>query len=129
MEEKGFEIDNMFIYLISSMLIGITFMSIIQFLIRNFGDIGKFLALIILVLQLAAAGGTFPIETIDKGFQVITPYLPMTYSIKLLREILVPTASNFKENYMLILSLISIFAIVVRVIVDKIKLNNKNLEK
>ena len=129
MEEKGFEIDNMFIYLISSMLIGITFMSIIQFLIRNFGDIGKFLALIILVLQLAAAGGTFPIETIDKGFQVITPYLPITYSIKLLREILVPTASNFKENYMLILSLISIFAIVVTVIVDKIKLNNKNLEK
>ena len=129
MEEKGFEIDNMFIYLISSMLIGITFMSIIQFLIRNFGDIGKFLALIILVLQLAAAGGTFPIETIDKGFKVITPYLPMTYSIKLLREILVPTASNFKENYMLILSLISIFAIVVTVIVDKIKLNNKNLEK
>ena len=121
MEEKGFEIDNMFIYLISSMLIGITFMSIIQFLIRNFGDIGKFLALIILVLQLAAAGGTFPIETIDKGFQVITPYLPMTYSIKLLREILVPTASNFKENYMLILSLISIFAIVVTVIVDKIR--------
>lgn len=128
-KKKGFEIDNMFIYLISSMLIGITFMSIIQFLIRNFGDIGKFLALIILVLQLAAAGGTFPIETIDKGFQVITPYLPMTYSIKLLREILVPTASNFKENYMLILSLISIFAIVVTVIVDKIKLNNKNLEK
>ncbi len=128
-KKKGFEIDNMFIYLISSMLIGITFMSIIQFLIRNFGDIGKFLALIILVLQLAAAGGTFPIETIDKGFQVITPYLPMTYSIKLLREILVPTASNFKENYMLILSLISIFAIVVTVIVNKIKLNNKNLEK
>lgn len=125
----GFEIDNMFVYLISSMLIGITFMSIIQFLIRNFGDIGKFLALIILVLQLAAAGGTFPIETIDKVFQVITPYLPMTYSIKLLREILVPTASNFKGNYMLILSLISIFAIVVTVIVDKIKLNNKNLEK
>ena len=125
----GFEIDNMFVYLISSMLIGITFMSIIQFLIRNFGDIGKFLALIILVLQLAAAGGTFPIETIDKGFQVITPYLPMTYSIKLLREILVPTASNFKGNYMLILTLISIFAIVVTFIVDKIKLNNKNLEK
>lgn len=125
----GFEIDNMFVYLISIMLIGITFMSIIQFLIRNFGDIGKFLALIILVLQLAAAGGTFPIETIDKGFQVITPYLPMTYSIKLLREILVPTASNFKGNYMLILTLISIFAIVVTFIVDKIKLNNKNLEK
>ena len=78
-------------------------MSIIQFLIRNFGDIGKFLALIILVLQLAASGGTFPVETIDKGFQAISPFLPMTYAIKLLREILVPTASNFKGTYIGIL--------------------------
>lgn len=95
----GFEVQNMALYYGSSILIGITFMSIIQFLIRNFGDIGKFLALIILVLQLAAAGGTFPIETIDKSFQAVSPYLPMTYSIKLLREVLVPTASNFKGTY------------------------------
>lgn len=95
----GFEVQNMALYYGSSILIGITFMSIIQFLIRNFGDIGKFLALIILVLQLAAAGGTFPIETIDKAFQAVSPYLPMTYSIKLLREVLVPTASNFKGTY------------------------------
>ena len=99
----GYEVQNIALYYGASILIGITFMSIIQFLIRNFGDIGKFLALIILVLQLAAAGGTFPIETIDKGFQVVSPYLPMTYSIKLLREILVPTASNFKGTYIGIL--------------------------
>ena len=54
-----------------------------QFLIRNFGDIGKFVALIILVLQLAASGGTFPVETISKGFQCVTGILPMTYTIKL----------------------------------------------
>ncbi len=99
----GYEVQNIALYYGASILIGITFMSIIQFLIRNFGDIGKFLALIILVLQLAAAGGTFPIETIDKGFQVVSLYLPMTYSIKLLREILVPTASNFKGTYIGIL--------------------------
>ena len=99
----GFEVQNMALYYGSSILIGITFMSIIQFLIRNFGDIGKFLALIILVLQLAAAGGTFPIETIDKAFQAVSPYLPMTYSIKLLREVLVPTVSNFKGTYIGIL--------------------------
>ena len=99
----GYEIQNMALYYGASILIGITFMSIIQFLIRNFGDIGKFLALIILVLQLAAAGGTFPIETIDKGFQAVSAYLPMTYSIKLLREILVPTEANFKGMYIGIL--------------------------
>ena len=102
-------------------MIGITFTTIIQFLIRNFGDIGKFLALIILVLQLAAAGGTFPIETIDKGFQAISPYLPMTYSIKLLREILVPTASNYKMNYILILLGISIVTFAITTVVDIVK--------
>ena len=96
-------------------------MSIIQFLIRNFGDIGKFLALIVLVLQLAAAGGTFPIETIDKGFQAISPYLPMTYSIKLLREILVPTATNFKVQYIGILIGISVVTFAITGVVDIIK--------
>ena len=117
----GYTVENMALYYGASILIGITFMSIIQFLIRNFGDIGKFLALIVLVLQLAAAGGTFPIETIDKGFQAISPYLPMTYSIKLLREILVPTATNFKVQYIGILIGISVVTFVITGVVDIIK--------
>lgn len=117
----GYAVENMALYYGASILIGITFMSIIQFLIRNFGDIGKFLALIVLVLQLAAAGGTFPIETIDKGFQAISPYLPMTYSIKLLREILVPTATNFKVQYIGILIGISVVTFAITGVVDIIK--------
>lgn len=117
----GYTVENMALYYGASILIGITFMSIIQFLIRNFGDIGKFLALIVLVLQLAAAGGTFPIETIDKVFQAISPYLPMTYSIKLLREILVPTATNFKVQYIGILIGISVVTFAITGVVDIIK--------
>lgn len=117
----GFEIQNYVLYYTSSILVGITFVSIIQFLIRNFGDVGKFLALVILVLQLAASGGTFPIETIDKGFQGLTSYLPMTYSIKLFREILVPTATNFKGQYLGILVGITAVALAITCIVDIIK--------
>ena len=123
----GFEVQNMALYYGSNILIGITFMSIIQFLIRNFGDIGKFLALIILVLQLAAAGGTFPIETIDKAFQAVSPYLPMTYSIKLLREVLVPTASNFKGTYIEILVGIIAVTMLITFVVDIIN-KRKNEE-
>ena len=117
----GFEVQDIGLYYFASILIGITFTSIIQFLIRNFGDVGKFLALIILVLQLAASGGTFPVETIDKGFQAVTPFLPMTYSIKLLREVLVPTATNFKSNYIMILLAITICTLVITYIVDIFK--------
>lgn len=117
----GYEVQNIVLYYFTSMLIGITFMSIIQFLIRNFGDIGKLLALIILVLQLAAAGGTFPIETIDKSFRAINPLLPMTYTIKLLKEILVPTATNYKGLYIGILIGITIVTLGITYIVDIIK--------
>lgn len=121
----GFDIQNNALYYTASILVGITFVSIIQFLIRNFGDIGKFLALVVLVLQLAASGGTFPIETIDKGFQGLTSYLPMTYSIKLFREILVPTATNFKGQYLGILVGITVVTLAITCIVDVIK--NKKL--
>lgn len=117
----GFEIQNYVLYYTASILVGITFVSIIQFLIRNFGDVGKFLALVILVLQLAASGGTFPIETIDKGFQGLTSYLPMTYSIKLFREILVPTVTNFKGQYLGILVGITAVTLAITCIVDIIK--------
>ena len=117
----GFEVQDMGLYILASILIGITFISIIQFLIRNFGDVGKFIALIILVLQLAASGGTFPVETIDKGFQGLTNFLPMTYTIKLLREVLVPTATNFKGTYIGILVVISIVTVAITCGVDIIR--------
>lgn len=121
----GYDVQNVILYYFTSMLIGITFMSIIQFLIRNFGDIGKLLALIILVLQLAASGGTFPIETIDKSFRAINPLLPMTYTIKLLKEILVPTATNYKGLYIGILIGITIVTLGITYIVDIIKSKKK----
>ena len=124
----GFEIQNVALYYLSSILIGITFMSIVQCLMRNFGDVGKFLALIILVLQLAASGGTFPIETISKGFQPLSAYLPMTYAIKLLREVLVPTASNFKGSYISILLCITVSTLIITYIVDIIRDKIKSKE-
>ncbi len=123
----GYEVQNVALYYFASSLIGITFMSIIQFLIRNFGDVGKFVALVILVLQLAASGGTFPTETIAKGFQGLTNLLPMTYTIKLLREILVPTTTNFRGQYIGILILITIVTLAITYAVDIIK--NKKAEE
>ena len=125
----GFNVQNLFLYYTSAILIGITFMSIIQFLIRNLGDIGKFIALIILVLQLAASGGTFPVETISSGFRAISAYLPMTYSINLLREILIPTATNFTPKYLIILFSITVVCIGITYVSDIIKNNISKKEQ
>ncbi len=82
----GFTVTNVFLYYISCILISISFLSIILFLFINFKDVGKFLAVVLLVLQLAASGGTFPVETEPAFYQAIYPFMPMHYSIELLRE-------------------------------------------
>lgn len=82
----GFEVTNMWLYYGSCILISEAFLSIIMFLFFNFKDVGKFLALVFLVLQLAACGGTFPIQTEPSMYQAIYPFMPMTYSVDLLRE-------------------------------------------
>ena len=100
-------------------------MAIMEFLIVNFGDVGKFLALIILVLQLAAAGGTFPIETVTEGFRWMHSFLPMTYTIRLLREALVSIESNLLTSNLIIVSLIFVFFFVANIVSDFVR-QNKN---
>ena len=119
----GFEVTNMAIYCLECGVVGAAFMTIIQFLIRNFGDIGKFLALIVLVLQLAAAGGTFPVETIDKGFRFLNPLLPMTYSISIFKECLINTSTNFIGKNTFILIALSVVPGIITLIVEIIKKN------
>lgn len=121
----GYSVESMGIYIVQCMLAGLVFMSVIQFLIRNFGDVGKFIALIILVLQLAASGGTFPVETIDNGFKGFTGILPMTYTIRSLRDALVSTDHSLlvTNTWILVGILITIFALgtICEVIKGKIK--------
>ena len=110
--------------------IGIAFMSIIQFLIRHLGDIGKFIVLIILVLQLAASGGTFPVETISEGFKGFTNILPMTYSIRAFRDILIPVDNSLLYRNTCILLGIVIGVNIINMIIELIKIRiNKNIKE
>lgn len=67
-------------------LLSVAFMLIVYTLVSVFGNVGKAMAIVLLVLQLAGAGGTFPPQLTPPFFQAIHPYLPFTYGIGLLRE-------------------------------------------
>ncbi|MFC7392175.1 YhgE/Pip family protein [Scopulibacillus cellulosilyticus] len=73
-------------FVIFSLLISAVFMLIVYTLVSVFGNIGKALAIVLLVLQISGSGGTFPIQTTPPFFQAISPYLPFTYGISLMRE-------------------------------------------
>lgn len=64
----------------------ITFTFIVYSLVSVFGNVGKVIGIILLVLQIAGSGGTFPIQLTPKFFQIINPFLPFTYSISFARE-------------------------------------------
>ena len=62
---------------------------VIQFFFNYvFKDVGKFIGILVLMLQLTTSAGSYPLETIPKFLQMISPYLPMTYAVNVLREII-----------------------------------------
>ncbi|WP_425449632.1 YhgE/Pip family protein [Dethiothermospora halolimnae] len=69
-----------------SMFLSLVFCTIIYTLISLFGNVGKAMGVILLVLQVAGSGGTFPIQMTPPFFQKLYAWLPFTYGIGALRE-------------------------------------------
>lgn len=82
----GVDVKAPVLSVIFALLIGLTFMMIIYVLVALFGNFGKGIGIIILVLSISGGGGNYPIQVSGKFFQMINPLLPFTYAVNLLRE-------------------------------------------
>ena len=67
-------------------LASMTFMALVTALVTWDSKLGALASLILLLLQLASSAGTYPLELTSKIFQVINPWLPMSYSVSGLRQ-------------------------------------------
>ena len=74
------------LFMLAGWVSSFVFTLIIYTLTVSFGDIGKALAVVFLVIQIAGAGGTFPVEVVPEFFQGVYPFLPFTYGINAMRE-------------------------------------------
>lgn len=99
----GIKVANLGMLYLSCCLVSLTFISIIQFCLVHLGDAGKFVALLLLILQLTSCAGTFPIETCPTFFQKLYPFMPMTYSVRLFKEALAGTWNGSVTKDVLIL--------------------------
>ncbi len=79
---------------------GLIFTFFIYSLVAAFGDIGKAVAVILLVVQLGGSGGTFPIDVTPHFFQAIHPYLPFTFVIDAMRECVCGVYGNHYWMYL-----------------------------
>ncbi|WP_369823937.1 YhgE/Pip family protein [Sporosarcina sp. P26b] len=82
----GVTVKEPVLFILFGVLISVVFMSIVYTLVSVFGDVGKAMAIVLLVLQIAGSGGTYPIMLLPSFFQWINPFLPFTYAIDLMRE-------------------------------------------
>ena len=74
---------NSGLFIVSLLFTAVTFTFIVYSLVSVLGNVGKVASIILLVLQVAGSGGTFPIQLTPKFFQMINPFLPFTYSISM----------------------------------------------
>ena len=68
------------LFLLAGCLASVVFISIIFALTSSFGDIGKAVAVVLMVVQVAGAGGTFPAQMLPPVFQTIYAWLPFVHA-------------------------------------------------
>ncbi|WP_026693612.1 YhgE/Pip domain-containing protein [Peribacillus kribbensis] len=84
----GLEVQSIPYFIMLSILTSWTFLAIVQFLVTALDNPGRFMAILVLVLQLISSAGTYPIELVPQVLQHIAKYLPMTYSVAGFRTII-----------------------------------------
>lgn len=90
-------------------LASVTFTLLIYSLALSFGDVGKALAVVIMVIQIAGSGGTFPIELLPAVYRNIYIFFPFPYAINAMRETI---GGMYGSDYMKNLAELMIFAVV-----------------
>ena len=78
----GMETISTPLFVLTAIITSYTFIAIVQLCVSILGDAGRFVAIIILILQLTTSAGTFPLELIPAPLQFFNILLPMTYSVQ-----------------------------------------------
>lgn len=91
----GVEVQSIPYFILFSIVTSLAFIALIQCLVTAFGDAGRFIAIITLIIQLTTSAGTFPLELIPKFLQPFNAWLPMTYSVSGLKAVVSSGDFNF----------------------------------
>ncbi|MBJ8104149.1 MULTISPECIES: YhgE/Pip domain-containing protein [Bacillus cereus group] len=91
----GVEVQSIPYFILFSIVTSLAFISLIQCLVTAFGDAGRFIAIITLIIQLTTSAGTFPLELIPKYLQPFNAWLPMTYSVSGFKAVVSSGDFNF----------------------------------
>ena len=82
----GIQCAHPVLFFLAGWLASFTFVNIIYALTASFGDVGKAIAVVLMVIQVAGSGGTFPVQMLPQGFfQAAYPWLPFVHAENAMR--------------------------------------------
>lgn len=94
-------------FLFSAFVTSFTFSLLIYALTISFGDLGKAMIVVVMVIQIAGSSGTYPIEILPQFYQKLHIFFPFPYAINAMREAI---AGMYEHDYALYLLRLLIFA-------------------
>ena len=106
------------LYLTGS-LTALTFSLLIYSLALSFGDVGKAIVVVVMVLQIAGSSGTFPIELLPEVYQKIYRFFPFPYAIDAMRECICGLYGNYYMTQLAYLLLFAAAALVIGLLVRR----------
>lgn len=127
----GIQCEHPVLFVLAGCFSSLVYVNIIYSLTVSFGDIGKAIAVVLMVMQVAGSGGTFPIQCAPEFFRKVYPLLPFVHSMNAMRECI---AGFYGMNYWIELGKLALFlipALLLGLILRKpvIKLNDAFTEK
>ena len=84
----GLRPSNILLYFLFNIFLSNVFIAIIQCMVFLLGQAGRLISIVLLILQLTSCAGTFPIEVVPRLFKVLNPFMPFTYAVSGLREVI-----------------------------------------
>ena len=123
--------EHPFYFMIAGWFTSIVYVNLLYTLTVSFGDIGKAICVVLMVIQVAGSGGTFPIEMTPMFFQKLYELLPFTHSMMAMRECIAGFYGNTYWQELGILSLYLIASLLLGLVLRKpiIRLNEAFNEK
>ena len=100
------------LFMFTGWAIALVFSFLLYTFIATFGNAGKALGVLFLVLQITGAGGSFPLDILPSFFRAISPYLPATHGITALRAAIAGYSGSEYLDAMLLLGAFALFAAV-----------------
>ncbi|KMY28189.1 membrane protein [Lysinibacillus xylanilyticus] len=109
----GLEVYSLGYFFLTALLTSYVFLALIQMLVSIFGDPGRFMAIVVLILQLTTSAGTFPLELIPEPLQVFNKLLPMTYTVSAFKASISTGDTSFlMSNYGVLLGFLVVFLVI-----------------